>query len=175
MSVNQVNVTLDAEHFGALHNQYRNRLLNSMTGIVRDREAAEEITASAFAKAFEKRNSFRGESLPYTWLFAIGLNEARQYWGRNRAVSLESLTGAAPQALVECDSAADKLQTSDEGLKLQKALRQIPAIYRRALVDHFVHGYSTKQIARREGIPLGTVLSRLFTGRKLLRKVWKGL
>ena len=76
MSVNQQSFKADAQRFGDLHDQYRNRLLNSMTGIVKDREAAEEITAVAFAKAFEKRNSFRGESSLYTWVHAIALNEA---------------------------------------------------------------------------------------------------
>src|SRR2546429_774501 len=97
MSVNQQNTKLDTEHFGRLHNDYHDRLLNSMTTVVRDREAAKEITAAAFAKAFEKRNSFRGESAPQTWLYATALNEARRYWRQNHAVSLESLTGPAPK------------------------------------------------------------------------------
>ena len=32
------------------------------------------------------------------------------------------------------------------------------------LVDHFVRGYSIRQIARRHRIPMGTVLSRIFYG-----------
>jgi DNA-directed RNA polymerase specialized sigma24 family protein len=51
-------------------------------------------------------------------------------------------------------------------------MRRIPSIYRRALKDHFVRGYSTRQIAWRERIPLGTVLSRIFNAKRLLRKAW---
>jgi DNA-directed RNA polymerase specialized sigma24 family protein len=55
MSVNQ-------EEFGTTYTQCRERLLNSMTTVLRVRSAAEDVTAAAFATAFEKRSSFRGES-----------------------------------------------------------------------------------------------------------------
>jgi len=173
MSVNPQNTKPNASRFGGLHKAYHDRLLNSMTSIVRDCEAAKEITASAFAKALEHLGTFRGEASFYTWLEAIARNETRHYWKAHRGISLESLTGAAPRALVECDSVADRLQQSADRRRLQTAIRRIPAIYRRALNDHFVRGYSTQRIARRERIPLGTVLSRIFTAKKLLRRAWE--
>lgn len=173
MSVNQQNTKLDAGRFGDLHNAYHDRLLNSMTGVVRDRQAAEEITASAFAKAPEHLATFRGEASFYTWLHAIASNEARHYWKANRGVSLESVTGPAPQALVECDSVADRLEQSADRRRLEKAIQRIPAHYRRALKDHFVRRYSTRQIARKERMPIGTVLSRIFTAKTLPRKAWE--
>ena len=173
MSVNPQNTKLDAGRFGELHKAYHDRLLNSMTGLVRDRQAAEEITASAFAKAFEHLATFRGEASFYTWIQAIGRNEIRNYWDRNRALSLESITGPTPGALVECNSVADRLEQSTDRRRLQRAIQRIPPHYRRALKDHFVRGYSTQQIARRQRIPLGTVLSRIFTAKKLLRRAWE--
>jgi len=56
--------------------------------------------------------------------------------------------------------------------RLRKALKCLPSKYRQALVDHFVRGYSVKQVARLRRIPLGTVLSRIFNGKKLLRRAW---
>jgi RNA polymerase sigma-70 factor, ECF subfamily len=174
MSVNQEGTRLDAGQFGDLHKAYHGRLLNSMTSVVRDRQAAEEITAAAaFAKALENISTFRGEASFYTWLHAIASNEARQYWRLNRGISLESVTGPVPEALVECDSVADRLDQSTVQRRLENAMRRMPAHYRRALKDHFVRGYSTRQIARRERIPLGTVLSRIFTAKKLLRQSWE--
>ena len=97
MSVNTQNTKLDAQNFSALHNRYHDRLLNSMTGVVKDREAAADITATAFASAFKNRASFRGQSSIYTWVHAIALNEARNSWRRNRAVPLESIQGLSPR------------------------------------------------------------------------------
>jgi DNA-directed RNA polymerase specialized sigma24 family protein len=79
--------------------------------------------------------TFRGESSFYTWLHTIALNEAKNGWRRKQTVSIESLTGPEPEALVECDVLADKLDRNECHLKLRKALRDIPAIYRRVLVD----------------------------------------
>lgn len=76
MSVNQQDTKLDAGRFGDLHKAYYDRLLSSMTSVVRDRQAAEEITASAFAKALQYLATFRGEASFYTWLHAIASNEA---------------------------------------------------------------------------------------------------
>ena len=64
------------------------------------------------------------------------------------------------------------LERSECRLKLRKALRGIPAVYRRTLVDHFVRGYSVKRISRQNRIPVGTVLSRIFTAKRLLREAW---
>jgi len=162
---------IDAQAFGVLHNQYRERLVNSMTGIVRDRDQAEDITAAAFAKALEKLESFRGESSLYTWIHAIALNEARQSLSRNQAVSLDSIP-VQPKELSEPDRVADALKRSECRGKLRKAPRQIPAVYRRTL-DHFVRGFSVKRISRQNRIPVGTVLSRIFAAKRLLRAAWE--
>jgi RNA polymerase sigma-70 factor (ECF subfamily) len=172
MSVNQEKVVLDAARFRELHKEYGHRLLNSMTGVVRDREAAEEITAAAFAKAFQKRTRFRGESSPHTWVYKIALNEARRHQSQRRPVSLEALE-APPPALIAEDQLDEASERSARRLRLRKALGRLPAIYRRPLVDHFVHGYAVKQIARRQRIPFGTVLSRIFTAKRLLRAAWE--
>ena len=172
MSVSQQKIVPDADRFSDLHNEYRDRLLNSMTGVVRDREAAEEITATALAKAYEKRNSFRGESSLYTWVYAIAMNEARQRQRQNRLVSLDALEFPLP-ALIAEDRFDEALDRSRRTLQLRKALRSLPAIYRRVLVDHFVHGYPVKRIARQSRMPVGTVLSRIFTAKRLLRAAWE--
>ena len=111
MSVNQQNKKLDAQSFEDLHREHHGRLLNSMTGMVRDREAAEDITATALGTAFEKLDKFRGESSPYTWVHAIAVNEARRQGSQKRTLSLDSLE-VLPKELSEPDSVADDLDRS---------------------------------------------------------------
>ena len=166
---------ISQDSFAAWHGLYRDRLLNGMTAMARDRDAAEDITAAALASAWRNRNQFRGESSLYTWVFRIGLNELRQRRPRHPMVSLDAIEGPAPEALRECDRVCDKAESAEACGKLRQALRQIPARYRQVLTDHFVHGFSTKQIARRDRIPLGTVLSRIFTGKRLLRRAWESV
>lgn len=70
--------TPDQEVFEQLYKHGRDRLLASVTGMVRDRDRAEDITAAAFHQAWSKREQFRGESALPTWLHAIAVNEARR-------------------------------------------------------------------------------------------------
>ena len=89
--VEQHNPKLDVQGFSVLHDQYRNRLLNSMTGLTKNREMAEDITAIAFAAALENLASFDARSSFYTWLHAIAMNAAKNSWRRNRSISLMHL------------------------------------------------------------------------------------
>ena len=65
----------------------------------------------------------------------------------------------------ESDSADRFL--SDEVLK---ALERVPVDFRLVVVLSDIYGYSYKEIARRVDIPIGTVMSRLFRGRRLLQE-----
>lgn len=155
-----------------LHETHYGRLVNSMVAIVRDRDAAEDVTAAAFGKALKNLADFRGRSSLYTWVYAIALNEARQQRSRKGPLSLDALE-FTPPSLVAADRVGEASESAEDGRRLQKALSSLPAIYRRPLVDHFLHGYPVKRIARRNNIPVGTVLSRIFTAKRLLRAAWE--
>ena len=69
-------MSLNQQEFRNLHDQYRVRLLNSMTAFTRNRDEAEDITATAFIAAFKNLERFRGEASFYTWLYRIAHNIA---------------------------------------------------------------------------------------------------
>ena len=50
------------------------------------------------------------------------------------------------------------------------ALHELPAEFREAVILSDIHELSYKEIAQALSIPLGTVRSRIFRGRKLLRE-----
>jgi RNA polymerase sigma-70 factor, ECF subfamily len=166
-------MSLDQHEFKIWHDQHRPRLLNSMTAVVRDRDIAEDVTAAALATTWQNRSQFRGESSLYTWCYSIALNEARNRLRRNRRVAVESIDNLDSKELREPDTLAPTLERSECLSQIRRALRQIPVVYRRTLVDHFVRGYSVKQISRRHRIPVGTVLSRIFAAKRLLRAAWE--
>jgi RNA polymerase sigma-70 factor (ECF subfamily) len=53
---------------------------------------------------------------------------------------------------------------------LHQALAEIPATYRRIFTARFLKGLSTRQEAKLEQIPVGSVLSRVFKAKRLLRQ-----
>jgi RNA polymerase sigma-70 factor (ECF subfamily) len=98
-------------------------------------------------------------------LYAIARNEVRQAYARRESLPLEPLG----DVVTEPGDLVEGLERREAIDRLRRALAQIPAIYRRALVARFIKGESTRRVAEREGIPLGTILSRVSMGKKLLR------
>lgn len=164
--------TITSENFAELHDRYRGRLLNSMIAVARNREEAEDITATAFAAALENRRRFRGEALPQTWLHAIAMNEAKSR-RRDRRVPFESIEESDALKIAKPDETDRLFEQRECCPRIWKALREVPRIYRRTLIDRFVRGYSVRRISRKNRIPVGTVLSRIFAAKRRLRAAWE--
>jgi RNA polymerase sigma-70 factor (ECF subfamily) len=164
---------LDAEEFGKLHTRYRNRVVQSVAGFVRDQEKAEDIAAHAFQLAWEKRTLFRGDASPHTWIQAIARNAALESRRRDHRVQFEPVDRSDAHEFPAPELVTDELEKQDDRFRLQQALARLPAQHRRVLGAHFVDGFSVREIARRERVPLGTVLSRIHKGKQLLREAWE--
>ncbi len=54
--------------------QHRRRLYNLVFGRLHDAEEAEDVTQDAFLAAYEKRETFRGEAKPFSWVCTIAMN-----------------------------------------------------------------------------------------------------
>jgi RNA polymerase sigma-70 factor (ECF subfamily) len=171
--VSQQPFQLDHEGFDKIHREYGDRLIQGLTGFVRDRDKAEDIAARAFETAWEKRGKFRGEFLASTWIEAIARNEARQSHNRERIRRFDSIDGAGVRELAAPEALTGDLEKRDDRLRLKNALAQLPVKYQRPLMAHFVERLSIREIAGRERVPLGTVLSRIHTGKQLLRQAWE--
>ena len=160
--------------FQDLHEKYAQRLLASMINLTKNREAAQDAVAGAFAKAFEKRDTFRGRSSPYTWLHAIAFHEALANKRRSRDhASLDAFDCDRSDSWIALELEQPEMEQSDCSARLRQILRRMPAMYRQVLMDRYLRNLSTRQIARRRKVPLGTALSRIFTAKKLLRAEWQ--
>lgn len=132
---------------------------------------AEEATQEAFLRAWRNLDRFRGDARFFTWLYRIGVNEAKRILERRPAggtvVSIESrpiddiaTTAPAPHARAE----AGELRAV-----LERALRRLPEKYRVAVVLRDVEGLSTSEAAEVLGLGEAAFKSRLHRGRMALR------
>ena len=171
--------------FGEVVRVYHARIYNAVFRLLGDHDDAAEVTQDAFAKAFERLASFRGDSGPYTWLFRIANNAAitRIRRGKHRrAASLDAMTRAAGEgggwrtAYGEAPDpeASDprRLAEADEDRRaVADALGRLDAEYRSLLVMRDLEGFDYKQMAALLDLPLGTLKSRLFRARVALREL----
>jgi RNA polymerase sigma-70 factor (ECF subfamily) len=172
-TLQQTHPTSTSIDFPELHKKYAERLRASMIRLTKNPEAAEDVAAVAFAKAFEKRDTFRCESSAYTWLHAIAVNEAIAAKKRCHELSLDAYDCDCAEPWTAPDLDHVKIEQADCGARLRKILHGMPPKYRQVLIDHFLRDLAASQIARRRKLPLGTVLSRLFNAQRLLRKRWE--
>lgn len=157
--------------FDALYRRVHGRLLASLERMLRNREQAEDIAATAFATAWQKRDQFRGQSSLATWLYAIGRNAAigvlraeQRRPTRSEAVDTESLG--------ESDVSFKRLEQDDAAARVQTALGRLPDNAREILIDRYMNERSVREIAQDWRLHEGTVGSRLFAARQLLRDAW---
>lgn len=162
------------EAFGLLVERYQHRLYGALVSIAGSSEQARDIAQDAFVHAFEKLQSFRGESAFYSWLFRIALNVAISSRRKNHRVTasidaLREATGQDPEDLRVSSSPWHDLHVADRKRLVQKALSEIPDEYREALVMKEIDDLKYEDIAEILDIPIGTVRSRIHRGRQELR------
>jgi len=154
-------------HLDAAHNLAR--------WLMRDAAAAEDVLQDAMLRAFTYFPSFKGVN-PRGWLLQIVRNAAYGSIKLSRGVQLVPL--ATPDeygmgSIADLPSADDDPETSLIKSRDQRRLRQwiaaLPVELREALVLRELEELSYKEIAEVTRTPIGTVMSRLWRARSLIR------
>jgi len=143
--------------------------------LVRDASLAEDVVQDAVLRALSAFASYRGGDAR-AWLLRIVRNRAYDALAarRGRDVRLDDSgpgTGDDPPALQVPDPADDPeaALARREGLeRLDRALEVLPVELRECLVLRELEGLSYKEIGHVAGIPIGTVMSRLWRARQAL-------
>ena len=146
----------DEAAFARLVERYAPPILSLCFASTLDREAAEELCQDVFVRAWRGLLAFRADAAFSTWLFAIARNActdgARRRRARPRTERLEDRAAAvAPEA-----SSATPVFVA--------AARLSPPL-RAALLMREIQGLSYEEIADLQGVPIGTVRSRIAAAR----------
>jgi RNA polymerase sigma factor (sigma-70 family) len=135
------------------------------------REDAEDVVQEAFLRAFSAFENLRSED-GKAWLLAIVRNTSLTWLKRNRSTS--TIVGLEDQLEDPSEPSPDPeemLLISLNREQVRRALEQLPAEFREAIVLRELEGLSYKEIAGTVGVPMGTVMSRLSRGREWLRRI----
>lgn len=155
----------DIAAFEELMRAHEDRVFAVCLRMLRDREAALDATQETFVTVFRKADRFAGRSAFGTWLYRVAVNTCYDHARRSRRHIAEPL----PEGNDPADLASDDAFTSVElRPDLEAALAALPAEFRAAVVLADVEGLGLQTVAEALGVPVGTVKSRVFRGRKLL-------
>lgn len=140
--------------------------------LTRNPADAEDLVQETYAKAFRASASFRPGTNLRAWLFTIlhnqFLNDRRR--DRRSPVEVDSEITDAASASVAADTptAEDALIRRATAGDVRAALESVPDAFREAVWLRDAEGFSYVEIAAMLQVPVGTVMSRLSRGRRLL-------
>lgn len=155
---------------------YRKTLLPILTSdrffgfcvrLARDPSRAEDLVQTVALKAWRYRESFGEPGLAWGWLTAIARNEIRNAArDANRwRTQAETVAGDPTRELATIPSYEDQLDAEVEAKLAMDAIAGLPEHYRETIELREFEELSYVEIAKRQGVSVGTVMSRLYRGR----------
>jgi RNA polymerase sigma-70 factor (ECF subfamily) len=162
----------DAEAFGRLVERYMRRAYYSALSLVGSREDALDLSQEAFVRAFRARQTLDPERPFYAWLYQI-LRRLCFNFLRDRRTRLRNLEAAGSWLADEAAGRqaldpARALEREEERRRVGAAIELLPAREREVLALKEFEGLTYREIAALAGIPIGTVMSRLYSARQRL-------
>ena len=169
----------DRDAFGELVRRHQDRAFNLAYQVLRNREDALDVAQEAFVKAFASLPGFKAEASFTTWLHRIVVNLAIDGLRRRRrseGTEYDDRRAVAEDAAVEHEAPggpAAELEMKQVRSLLARGIASLPPAQRAVIVLREIEGMSYEAIAQAVGCSLGTVMSRLFYGRRKLQRIFQ--
>lgn len=160
----------DMRELESLFLKYQAAVYQTALGVTRDPQVAEEVLQDTFFRLYRHAGRLDG-SLPLApWLYRVAINLCY-----NRLKGLRAWTDSfhelAERLFTPSSTSPERSAELHELQALvQSALAELDPKHRAVLVLYYLHDYAVHEIAEITAVPEGTVKSRLFHARKLLRQ-----
>lgn len=158
---------------------FRAQLYKTALRLTRSPENAEDLLQETYLKAYRHYASFQPGTNLKAWLFKIlkntFINEYRRRKQQPAQVDFAEFEETFESVLSDLDAAQsrtteDRLSDSTGDAEVRRSLLNLPHNYKVVVLLADIEGYAYKEIADMLAIPVGTVMSRLYRGRRLLEK-----
>lgn len=160
----------DRTAFEQLVRLHADRLHAVVLRFATDADEAQEVTQEAFLRAWRGIGDFRADSQFFSWLYRIGMNEAKRRAARRPpAGRIVALADHPNQPADEGPGPARRLEQVELHRALERAIRGLPEDLREPLVLRDVQGRSTRDAAAIMGLREAAFKSRLHRARLAVR------
>ncbi len=163
----------DREAFGELVRKYMQRAYFAALGLVANHDDALDMSQEAFARAFRARGTLDPARPFYPWLYQI-IRRLCFNFLRDQKTRRARLAEAGPWLADQADaraaqSAPDReTERADLRRRIETAMEALAPHEREVIVMREFEGLKYREIAELLGIPIGTVMSRLYSARRAL-------
>jgi RNA polymerase sigma-70 factor (ECF subfamily) len=164
--------------------RYQGRLYRLALRVLRDEEAARDAVQEGLLKAYASLGRFEERSSFYTWVYRLVMNQCIDLQRRERADRRVSWNEGDPledgllEPALEAELPAPVAPLEEVARKqvreqVARAVDALPEAARTTLLLREVDGLSYAEIAQAQGIPRGTVMSRLHYARRRVQQAMR--
>ena len=149
------------QEFVAIVREHQERLYIHIRGMVGRHEDADDVLQNTFLKAWQARDSFRGDAKIGSWLFRIATNEALNFIEKNKITS----DGEMP------DVASDPYFDGDETERqLQRAVTALPPKQKQVFLMKYFQDMKYEEMSEILGTSVGSLKASYKKKKKKIQK-----
>ena len=148
---------------------FRERLFRKAKSMVKDDDDADDIVQDALIAGYKSIVNFRAEAGVYTWLYRIVINKSKDLLTKRKRMVEKSIDDNEQQFVDDRLGFEKKLELSDESSYLIKKINQLENIYKEVIELRYFEEMSYSDIAELLECNVGTVKSRLFKAKEILK------
>lgn len=157
----------DVSAFEELMAAHEDRVFGICLRMLRNRDAALDAVQETFVNVFRKADRYKAEAAFSTWLYRVAVNTCYDQLRKSKRKAAQSL----PDTLDPPDPrSADELEAVELRPQIEDALQALQPEFRAAVVLVDLEGHALETVANMLAVPVGTVKSRVFRGRRILAK-----
>ncbi|MBS1536578.1 MAG: sigma-70 family RNA polymerase sigma factor [Bacteroidetes bacterium] len=164
----------DRRAFSILVDRHQSKAMTLAMRMLKNREDAEEALQDAFLRVFRSLGSFEGKANFATWFYRIVYNVCASALEKRGNISFTSLgediNNVELQIASKATSPDELMEESEDNNVIYREIERLPVEYSSVLTLFFVQQMRYDEITAITGMPLGTVKTRLFRGRLMLRE-----
>ncbi len=163
--------TKDQAALAGLYRLFEKRVFRFITSRLNDPFEAGDILHEVFLEVWRSAGKFEGRSTVRTWLFGIAY---RKTMDRFRKMARVTLTDETPEQEDTSASALDLVASGQEAEHIRHCMDELSAEHRFAVEMAFFEDMPYREIAEAAEIPEGTVKTRIYHAKNLLKRCLSG-
>jgi len=159
----------DRNSYSILVDRYKTMVYNVAYRMVGDGDTAKDLAQESFIAAYAGLGRFKFDAKFSSWLYRIALNKCRDHLRLTKEnISTDVIAETHPASGRSPEQAAAARESSDI---LQRALDELPAGYREALILKHIQELDYQEISAITGAGISALKVRVHRGREMLRKI----
>ncbi len=159
----------DTNAFTYLIDKYKNMAYTIAIKIVKNTEDAEEVAQDSFLKAFQKLESFKGESKFSTWLYTIVYRNAISKIRKKKIITTDIDSFVIENYTTDFDfPQIEAIKNGEQKIYIAKAINNLSEMDALLITLFYLNESSVEEIEKITGLTKNNIKVKIFRARKKL-------